>query len=334
MDPSSQPQQITPSDQPQPSYPPVPGVVVPQSPAPTAQDPAQPVPTTTQSTPYSSPQPDYSAPVQPQPYGAPVQYPQNASAGKNNKIIIIIASIVGGLLLLTGAIIVLLLVFGGPTKADYSKAAQKISEANSAYNDMSLKSYDLASSSSTETSRKNAQETIKTKMTVLNTTLQEAGNMKAVKRDKDVNAKYIAVEAKRAKFNVSMEKMLDISDKFVPVYVELSDMSSTSTANDIAAAQTKLEGIGTLKDDATNTFVTASINFLKAVGEYSTYRETYINGGAYNSNAYTKYNAATNTYYDALKDWQSSLEKMSDDAELKNELNALADVLNTKILEK
>lgn len=332
MDPSSQPQQIMPSDQPQPPYSPALEVVAPQPPVSPVQAPAQPM-STPQAEPYSSAQP-YTAPVQPQPYGAPAAYPQKAPAGKNNKIIILIVSIIGGLLLLTGAIVALLLVFGGPTRADYSKAAQKISEANNAYNDMSLKAYDLTSSSSTETSRKNAQESIKAKMTIFNTALDEAGKMKAVKSDKDVNVKYGAVEAKRVKFNASIEKVLDISDKFVPVYVDLTDLSAASTANDIAAAQTKLEGIGTLKDDATNTFVTASINFLKAVGEYRTYREAYISGGAYNSNAYTKYDAATNTYYDALKDWQSSLEKISDDAELKNELNALADVLNTKVFEK
>ena len=321
MDPSQQPQQVPNPDQPQPPVSPSPEHYYAQ--ASTPQEPVNPA------QPYAPQQP-----AQTQVYGAPAPYPQAQPAGKNSKIIILIACIVGGLMLLAGALIAALLIFSGPTRADYSRAAEKVTEANSAYNAMLIKAYDLTSSSSTETSRKNAQETVETKMATFNTALDQAGKMKAVKRDKDIAAKYSALEAKRARFNDSVDKLIDISEKFVPVYVDLSDLSTNSTATDLSTAQTKLEGIGTLKDDATNTFVTASINFLKAVGQYQAYHDAYLNGGDYSANEYTKYSAATDTYYDALKDWQSSLEKMTDDSDLHTELNALATAINTKLMSK
>lgn len=260
--------------------------------------------------------------------GAPVPMPKK---GLSKGMLWGIIGGAAGLILLIIGVVLAVTVFGGPSKADYSKAGEKVTEANSAYNDMGTIVYDLTSSSSTATSRKNAQDSMNQKLETFNTAITEAGKMKGITGDKEVKAKYDAVTAKIDTFNNSVDKIIEISDKFIPAYAEIGDLSSSSTAAEIASVQTTLENIGTLKDDSTNTFVTASITYLKALAEYKAYRDAYTASGDYDSNAYTRFSAAYDTFSDAAKDWQSSIEKMSEEAELKNELNALATILDTKI---
>lgn len=236
-----------------------------------------------------------------------------------------------GLVLVIVGVVLALTLFGGPTKADYSKAGDKVSEANSAYNNMSSNAYDLTSSSSTDTSRKNARESMQESADKFNAAFEEAGKMKGISGDKEVKEKYDAVEAKRTLFNSYLEKLLEISEKFTPVYSDFGNLSSSSTTSQLSAARKSLEDIGTLKDDATNTFIVASITYLKSLEDYKKYRDAYTAGGTYDATAFTKYSSAYDTYADAAKDWQSSLTKTADEAELKDDLNALANTLITKI---
>lgn len=304
----------------------------PQQPQQPVQPAPQPLPPQPQPQPQQYQQFQSMQPQPMMPVGA-VAVPAPKKGLSKGAIMGIIGGAVGLLLLLVGIVLAIVL-FGAPTRSDFSKAGDKITEANSSYNDMSLDLYDLTSSSSTETSRKNAQDNINEKSDKFNTAFVEAGKLKGIYGDKEVKAKYDAVEAKRATFNATVEKVIEISNKLIPAYREVNDLSSSSTASEIAAARQSLEDIGTLKHDATNTFVSASITYLKALEDYKTYRDSYIAGGAYDANAYTKYSSAYDAYSDAVKDWQSSLEKMSSDAELKDELNALGDTLNTKMISK
>lgn len=235
----------------------------------------------------------------------------------------IIGGAAGVVLLLVGVILAVT-VFGGPNKADYEKAASVFSEATTAYNDMGIKSYELTSSSSTETTRKNALEGMKKLQETFNTKFEEAGKLKGIANDKALKDKWTKVDEKRAKFNSSVEEIYEISEKVTPIVKELSDFSSP-TVSEVSSLRKKIEGVS-VKNAATNTYITALANFLKAYEDYATYRAS----GSYDSSAYSKYNAAYNAYYDASKDWRSSIEKMTDEAELKNELNALSDALNEK----
>lgn len=311
----------------------------PQEQEPQQQQPVQPVPQPMPQPPQQFQQFQPQPIQQPQPMApgqmmtVPVPTPMPKKGLSKGVLWGIIGGAVGLVLLIVGLVLALT-VFGGPSKTDFSKAGDKVSEANSAYNSISVDAYDLTASSSTDTSRKNAKESMQANVDKFNTAFEEAGKLKGITGDKEVKAKYDAVEAKRATFNDSVDKLIEISEKFTPVYSEFASMASTSTTNQVTTTRKALEDIGTLKDDATNTFVTASINYLKALETYKTYRDAYSAGGAYDSTAYTKYSSAYDTYTDAAKDWQSSLNKMSDDAELKDELNALADVLNTKMFSK
>jgi hypothetical protein len=293
------------------------------------QEPQQPVAPAPQ--PQQPPQPQFQPqPPQPNAFGsgpAPVPGTPMPSAPKKGLSKGALFGIIGGavaLVLLVVGVILAITLLGGPAKDDYRKAGDTLNSSITAYNKIGSESYELTSSSGTDSSRKNAIESMKKYQSDFNDKFQEAGKMKGIANDKDLKEKWNKVEEKRAKFNTSVEELFEVSEKVVPLMKEISNITSP-TASQLSSIRERIEGIK-VKNAPTNDYLTALAKYLKAAEDYANYR----NAGSYDSSAYTKYSSALNDYYDATKDWSTAIKKMTDEAELKDSLNDLRDALVEK----
>lgn len=291
------------------------------------QQPAAPAPQ-----PPQPPQPQFQAqPPQPNAFGsgpapmpgAPMPPVQKKGLSKG-AMFGIIGGAVGLILIIVGVVLAITLL-GGPTREDYRKAGDTLSDATTAYNKIGTEGYELTSSSGTDASRKNAIETMKKYQSEFDDKFQEAGKMKGIANDKELKEKWDKVEERRSKFNTSVEELYEVSEKVVPIMREISNITSP-TASQLSSIRERVEGTK-VKNAPTNDYLTALANYLKASEDYANYRST----GTYDSSAYTKYSSAMNDYYDATKDWSTAIKKMTDEAELKDQLNDLRDAIVDKV---
>lgn len=271
-------------------------------------------------------------PVQPvqQPIGSnptPYQMPPKRGMGKG-ALWGIIGGIIGAIVLVVG-IVLAVVMLGGPSPQDYSKAGEVLTDVINASNDIVRQGYELTSTSGTDTTRKNAADAIKESRNTINNKLDELGKMKAITNDKEVKEKYDALIAKREKFNKAIDFSIEMLEKLMPLIKKMSDVSSLSTLSEINALIDEIDATE-FSDSGTNEFKNAMVAYIKAAKDYA---ETRL-AGDYDSVIYNNYSSASKKYYDALKDWQSNLEKMTKEARITDDINALKDILNRKMTEK
>lgn len=331
MNPQDTPPQVPPQ---QPQYGPQPPV----SPTPDFNpQPQQPV-----SAPVE-PQPGYQAPVQPmfgaQPAPAPSPVAFNpvaaapVSSGSNKgKLIALIGGAVGLLVLLAVGMLVLLPMFMGVSKKDYVAASEKMGDVKSAYNKMGGV---YISSSSTDTEIKNNLDTLKSARQDFDAKLADLGGTTAIKRDKDLKKLYGDVMTKKPNFDKAADAGIEAYEKILPAMSSFRSVSSSGAdvSTQIAAVANKLEGISGLKDENNKQYVSKMVALLKKYAVLARkVQQGRNNYNLYDSQAVDDFYNTDTAISDATRDWQSNLTKLSDDGELKDQLNALDDKLFEKTL--
>ncbi|MGK2896029.1 MAG: hypothetical protein ACSLEY_00290 [Candidatus Saccharimonadales bacterium] len=296
-------------------------IVPPQSVVPPSQEPIIP--------PQAEPKPTapvfVSAPMTTAPIGAVVS---PSGKGLNKKLIIWVISGFVGLVL---AIVALVLVVSSMSvsKADYETAYAAVSDVRDTYSDMGSI---YVSTSSTKTEIANDVDTLKKNKEKFDAQLEELGKLKAVNADTDIKADYATLKEKQTKFNEVMAVILESYDKLLP---PISDFSSGSTSADtidekVMALRQALDGV-TLENDVNKTFVGKITTILAklepVIAKVQAGRADYKK---YDSDAVSEYYDLTGELSDAIRDWQSNIEKLTEDAEIVNEINTLGETITDK----
>lgn len=257
-----------------------------------------------------------------------------AAAKKGSKKGLIIGLIAGvsGLAIIGVAIAVLFLVLG-VSKKDYSDASTKMTAVVKSYNDAGAI---YLGTTSTKTEIKNGVDKINDSVDKFGNGFTELGRMKAIKNDKELKKSYEAAVAKKVKFDESVNTAVEAYGIILPAMTDYSSSSSlSSTINNITAAKKSLQGIEGLEYETNKQLV----NSLVAQFEKLETLATKVQAGRDNYKLYDS--SAVSEYYDTataisttMRDWQSNLNKLSDEGDMRDELNGLSDMLLEKSIKK
>lgn len=238
----------------------------------------------------------------------------------------IIGGVVGFILIIV-AIVVSLIVFSGPSENDYMEAQKVLDEAHPAYSDISDKIYSLFSSSGKGTSNSSAVDSLKKSKQTLDEKFEKLSKMKAITGDKKVKEKWDKLNAKRDKFNKMIDFSIELSEKVLPTYFKVLKIDSYSTVSDINRMISDIESIS-ISDTDTKQMLTEAANYLRAVRDYANAKSS--SSYSYDSDAYDKYLDASDKFEAAHKKWTNSVDKQTDEAQIKNEVNDLIEELSHK----
>ena len=315
------------NEQPQPPqmpYQPAP----PQGPPTPPQQYGQPQQQLTPPQPMPGPQPPMpgQAPMQPM-MQQPMPPYQMPPKGVNKGLLWGIIGGVVGLILIIVAIVVSLIMFSGPSENDYMEAQKVLDEAHPAYSDISDKIYALFSSSGKGTSNSSAVDSLKKSKQTLDEKFDKLSKMKAITGDKKVKEKWDKLNAKRDKFNKMIDFSIELSEKVLPTYFKVLQIDSYSTVSDINRMITDIENIS-ISDTDTKQMMTEAASYLRAVRDYANAKSS--SSYSYDSNAYDKYLDASDKFEAAHKKWTNSVDKRTDEAQIKNEVNDLIEELSHK----
>ena len=232
-----------------------------------------------------------------------------------------------GLVLIIVAIVVSLVMFSGPSENDYMEAQKVLDEAHTAYSDISDKTYALFSSSGKEASNSSTVDSLKKSKQTLDEKFDKLSKMKAIIGDKKVKEKWDKLNAKRDKFNKMIDFSIELSEKVLPVYSKALQIGSYSTVSDINRMITDIENIS-ISDTDTKQMLTEAANYLRAARDYANAKNS--SSYSYDSNAYDKYLDAADLFEAAHKKWVDSVDKRTDESQIKDEVNDLIEALSHK----
>ena len=293
------------------------------------------------SQPQTPPQPQFQQVQQPQPQqqfpqqpvmGTPYQMPPKKKMSKG-AMWGIIGGIIGLVVIIVGVVLAVLLL-GGPSKADYKAAGEKLNETIEIYN-KAASSLSYISTSETETSLKSNRDKLAKTKSEINDRLTEIGKMKAVTGDKEVREKYDALKNKLGKFNDAVDAFDEVYGKILPAVADFSDSSNSSNISTLESAVKKarqdLKGAD-IKNEHNKKFVkdfTAQLEKLEEMlpkvaemkSDYKKYDSNYI------SDFYDTLTAIQKT----AREWSSGLQKIAEEGEIKSELNDLGIILADKV---
>lgn len=258
--------------------------------------------------------------------------PVATSNNSNKKPIVGLVAGVGGLVVI-GIVVAVLLSVMGVSKTDYNEASSQASDVISSYNEAGST---YLSASSTTTELKNGLDKIKSSVDEFETGLTELGDMKAVKKDKEVKESYEQVMDKKSKFDKAIGAAMEAYESVLPELTNYS-ASSTSTSsinnaiNNIASVKNSLRAIEGLTHETNKQLVselTSQFTKLETLAiKVKAGRDDYKK---YDSAAVSEYYKVTTDVSRSLRDWQSNLDRLGDEGEMKNELNDLASLLSKK----
>ncbi len=274
------------------------------------------------------------APVPPvQPVAAAPVYavpPATKATPNKNKLI----GMIIGAVLIVGSIIVAFMMFAGPSKDDYRKASTATSDAISTYNDMGS-AYVSPSSTSTEVS--NQLSNLKTARTKFETQFSGLKSMRAISNDGNMSTLYKTAVDKKTKFDAALDAELEAYDKIYPVVIEITDKSSSladinNFASFVKDMRTKLEALS-LTNTVNKDYVSSLISDMKKL-------EVILPKVQAGRDDYTKYDStAVSDFYSTItnlskddRSWQSNMDKLISDGQMKDELNKLESSLYDKTL--
>ena len=292
--------------------------------------------------PQVPPQPQFQqAPQQPQPQqqfpqqpvmGTPYQMPPKKKMSKG-ALWGIIGGIIGLVVIIVGVVLAVLLL-GGPSKADYKAAGEKLNDVIKVYNETSI-SLSYVSTSETKSSLESTRKKLASTKEEVNNQLTEIGKMKAVTGDKEVREKYDALKNKLSKFNDAIDVFDEVYGKILPAVADFSDSSNSSNISTLESAVKKarqdLKGAD-IKNEHNKKFVkdfTAQLEKLEEMlpkvaemkSDYKKYDSNYI------SDFYDTLTAIQKT----AREWSSGLQKIAEEGEIKSELNDLGIILADKV---
>ena len=294
------------------------------------------------SQPQTPPQPQFQqAPQQPQPQqqfpqqpvmGTPYQMPPKKKMSKG-ALWGIIGGIIGLVVIIVGVVLAVLLL-GGPSKADYKAAGEKLNDVIKVYNETSI-SLSYVSTSETKSSLESTRKKLASTKEEVNNQLTDIGKMKAVTGDKEVREKYDALKNKLSKFNDAIDVFDEVYGKILPAVADFSDSSNSSNISTLESAVKKarqdLKGAD-IKNEHNKKFVkdfTAQLEKLEEMlpkvaemkSDYKKYDSNYI------SDFYDTLTAIQKT----AREWSSGLQKIAEEGEIKSELNDLGIILADKV---
>ena len=277
------------------------------------------------------PQPQQQFPQQPV-MGTPYQMPPKKKMSKG-ALWGIIGGIIGLVVIIVGVVLAVLLL-GGPSKADYKAAGEKLNDVIKVYNETSI-SLSYVSTSETKSSLESTRKKLASTKEEVNNQLTEIGKMKAVTGDKEVREKYDALKNKLSKFNDAIDVFDEVYGKILPAVADFSDSSNSSNISTLESAVKKarqdLKGAD-IKNEHNKKFVkdfTAQLEKLEEMlpkvaemkSDYKKYDSNYI------SDFYDTLTAIQKT----AREWSSGLQKIAEEGEIKSELNDLGIILADKV---
>ena len=245
----------------------------------------------------------------------------------------IIGGIIGLVVIIVGVVLAVLLL-GGPSKADYKAAGEKLNDVIKVYNETSI-SLSYVSTSETKSSLESTRKKLASTKEEVNNQLTEIGKMKAVTGDKEVREKYDALKNKLGKFNSAVDAFDEVYGKILPAVADFSDSSNSSNISTLESAVKKarqdLKGAD-IKNEHNKKFVkdfTAQLEKLEEMlpkvaemkSDYKKYDSNYI------SDFYDTLTAIQKT----AREWSSGLQKIAEEGEIKSELNDLGIILADKV---
>ena len=277
------------------------------------------------------PQPQQQFPQQPV-MGTPYQMPPKKKMSKG-ALWGIIGGIIGLVVIIVGVVLAVLLL-GGPSKADYKAAGEKLNDVIKVYNETSI-SLSYVSTSETKSSLESTRKKLASTKEEVNNQLTDIGKMKAVTGDKEVREKYDALKNKLSKFNDAIDVFDEVYGKILPAVADFSDSSNSSNISTLESAVKKarqdLKGAD-IKNEHNKKFVkdfTAQLEKLEEMlpkvaemkSDYKKYDSNYI------SDFYDTLTAIQKT----AREWSSGLQKIAEEGEIKSELNDLGIILADKV---
>ena len=264
---------------------------------------------------------------QPQPQqpvmGTPYQMPPKKKMSKG-AMWGIIGGIIGLVVIIVGVVLAVLLL-GGPSKADYKAAGEKLNDVIKVNNETSI-SLSYVSTSETKSSLESTRKKLASTKEEVNNQLTDIGKMKAVTGDKEVREKYDALKNKLGKFNDAIDAFDEVYGKILPAVADFSDSSNSSNISTLESAVKKA------RQDLKGAFVkdfTAQLEKLEEMlpkvaemkSDYKKYDSNYI------SDFYDTLTAIQKT----AREWSSGLQKIAEEGEIKSELNDLGIILADKV---
>jgi len=270
-------------------------------------------------------------PPQPTP-GMPYQMPPKKKMSKGALWGIIGGSI--GLIILIVGIVLAVIFLGGPSKADYQAAQEKMNSIITKYNKVSS-SLSYISTSETKSSLESNRDKITTAKGDINKALTDLGKMKAVTNDKEVREKYDNIKNRLEKFNEVMDALGEVYGKLLPA---MSEYASTSSSYNISNLATSIKKT---KQDLKNADIKHEYNkkFVKDFTEQLEKMEEMLPKIIEMRSDYKKYDSSYMTEFYTIntkiqkiaREWQSNMQKIGEEGELRNELNSLEDTLVDKV---
>ena len=264
--------------------------------------------------------------------GTPYQMPPKKKMSKGAKWGII-GGIIGLVVIVIGVVLAVLLL-GGPSKADYKAAVDKVNDTIEIYNKAST-SLSYVSTSETKTSLESTRKKLSSTKDEVDGKLSELGKMKAITGDKEVREKYDALKNKLGKFDSAVDAFDEVYGKILPAVADFSDSSNSSNISTLESAVKKarqdLKGAD-IKNEHNKKFVkdfTAQLEKLEEMlpkvaemkSDYKKYDSNYI------SDFYDTLTAIQKT----AREWSSGLQKIAEEGEIRDELNNLGTILVNKV---
>ena len=277
-------------------------------------------------------QPQQFQQMPPQPMaGAPYQMPPKKKMSKG-----VLWGIIGGvigLIIIIVGIVLAILFLSGPSKSDYKDAGDKLNSIIEVYNKTSS-SLSYISTSETKASLESYRNKLAKAKSDISDKLVELGKMKAVSGDKEVREKYDNLKNKLEKFNEAIDAFDEVYGKILPVIMEFSNDSVSSSLSSVESVIKKsLQDLKKVdaKNENNKKFIkdfTAQLEKLEEMipkviemkEDWKKYDSNFV------SNFYDTLTATQKT----IREWTSGLQKLGEEGEIRNELNNLEDVLLEK----
>jgi hypothetical protein len=251
----------------------------------------------------------------------------NPAKKSKKKLIILLSAIVGALIILGAAAIAVYLIFFNVTHDDYQKA---YTQATTVQEKLST---DAGISSDTS---KESIDSAKTAYADFKTENAKLADLKAIKVDKDIHAKYVTYDAKAKSFISFMDGFLPSYEKFAGVTDQISALSADNSTSSFTSANVQktidlLKSADDITDPTLKTFLDTAI---------SVYTEVLPQAKIYETSSSTSSQklAAISAISDSYDKLSTASSKMSDDLDAKikdvdptDSLNALGQTITDKL---
>ena len=241
--------------------------------------------------------------------------PASPEKKSKKKLIVLISIIVGALIVLGGAAVAIYLMFFAVTKADYQKAYDQVSTVRDKYS---------TGDSITSNSSKETVDAAKTAYADFKTENAKLVDLKALKSDKDLKAKYDAYAAKAKDYIAFGDAFIPSLDRFVTAADQVTALgtgASAFTSTNIQKTIDIYKGIDDIADPTLKSFVDSTI---------AAYEEILPQAKIYESTTSTsaqKY-AAISAISNSGDKISTAANKMSDELNAKVKAVSLDDTLN------